>query len=585
MLTRFFYGALFLFAVVTGSGWVRGADDYSLGRESIERGDGVPRGRVERFDFESPGIFPGTQRAGWVYIPAQLKEGDEAALMVFQDGHAYVSESGQIRVPIVFDNLIASGEMDATVGVFVNPGHRGDDGPAAEGWGSRNNRSFEYDSLSDLYVRFLLEELLPYVSGRYGVKFSHDPGRRAICGMSSGGICAFTAAWERPDSFGRVLSHIGSFVNIRGGHVYPALIRKTARKPIRVYLQDGSNDLNNEHGDWPLANQQMARALAFAGYDFRFDFGDGAHNGRHGGAVFPDALRWLWRDGEELGETGRRLEEGVMENFIPEGSSWELVAEGMGFLDAACADAEGNIYVSDLSAGDLWRLPATGGNPERVLEKGPRISGMQFGPDGLLYALSQGDPGVKGVIVVNPWSKSIEVVATGMNPNDLVVSEDGWIYLTDTGAGQVIAVPTSARGMSRPAPAAGGIDGPNGIALSPLGSVLMVSEYRGRVVWCYEVGEGGALVRGERWGELMVSEGKTESGGDGMELDDYGLAWVTSHRGIQVMDYGAVLGVVERPQDKATVSCAFGGPGHAWLYVCSSDKVFRRLTQVSRVIP
>ncbi len=177
------------------------------------------------------------------------------------------------------------------------------------------------------------------------------------------------------------------------------------------------------------------------------------------------------------------------------------------------------------------------------------------------------------------------MVATGMNPNDLVVSEDGWIYLTDTGAGQVIAVPTSARGMSRPAPAAGGIDGPNGIALSPLGSVLMVSEYRGRVVWCYEVGEGGTLVRGERWGELMVPEGKTASGGDGMELDDYGLAWVTSHRGIQVMDYGAVLGVVERPQDKATVSCAFGGPGHAWLYVCSSDKVFRRLTQVSRVIP
>lgn len=583
MLTRLFYGALFLIAVAMGSGGVRGADDYFLGRESMERGDGVPRGRVERFDFEDSSIFPGTRRAGWVYIPAQLREGEEAALMVFQDGHAYVSETGQVRVPVVFDNLIASGELDATVGVFVNPGHRGDDGPAAEGWGSRNNRSFEYDSLSDLYVRFLLEELLPYVSERYGVKFSADPGRRAICGMSSGGICAFTAAWERPDSFGRVLSHIGSFVNIRGGHVYPALIRKTARKPIRVYLQDGSNDLNNEHGDWPLANQQMARALAFAGYDFLFEFGDGAHNGKHGGAVFPDALRWLWRDVEVGGASDGRVAENLMENFIPEGSSWELVAEGMGFLDAACADGEGNVYVSDLSAGDLWRLPAGGGDAVRVLENGPRISGMQFGADGLLYALSQGDPGVKGVVVVNPWSKSVEVVATGMNPNDLVVSDEGWIYLTDTGAGQVIAVPTSARGMSRPAPAAGGIDGPNGVALSRGGSVLMVSEYRGRVVWRYELGEGGALVRGERWGELMVPEGKADSGGDGMELDDYGLAWVTSHLGIQVMDYGVVLGVLERPQEKATVSCAFGGPGHEWLYVCSSDKVFRRRTSVSRM--
>jgi enterochelin esterase family protein len=363
--------------------------------------------------------------------------------------------------------------------------------------------------------------------------------------------------------------------------VYPALIRKTPRKPIRVFLQDGVNDLNNEHGDWPLANQQMARALAFAGYDFRFVFGDGAHNGKHGGAIFPESLRWLWRDAVGAG----RDDEDAMSGMIPSGSGWEQVAGGMGFLDAACADAEGNVYVSDLTAGDLWRLPVGGGSPERVLEKGPRISGMQFGPDGLLYALSQGDPGAKGVVVVNPWSKSVEVVATGMNPNDLVVTAGGWIYLTDTGAGQVIAVPTSARGMSRPAPAAGGIDGPNGIALSADGRVLMVSEYRGRWVWRYELGEGGHLLAGERWGGLFVPGGKSESGGDGMELDDWGMAWVTSNAGIQVMDSsGTVLGILERPQDKATVSCVFGGGGHAWLYVCSSDKVFRRETSVSRVI-
>jgi enterochelin esterase family protein len=139
-----------------------------------------------------------------------------------------------------------------------------------------------------------LEEILPEVSKSY--KVSSNPAERAICGMSSGGICSFTVAWEHPEAFGTVLSHIGSFTNIRGGHVYPALIRKTERKPIRVFLQDGSNDLDNAHGNWPLANQEMAAALKFAKYDYKFEFGDGAHNGKHGGAILPDSLRWLWRD-------------------------------------------------------------------------------------------------------------------------------------------------------------------------------------------------------------------------------------------------------------------------------------------------
>jgi enterochelin esterase-like enzyme len=173
----------------------------------------------------------------------------------------------------------------------VNPGSV----PAATPDGkARATRSFEYDSLGDRYVVFLLEELLPEVAKRW--RFTEDPTGRAIAGISSGGICAFTAAWERPDRFGKVLSHVGSFVNIRGGHNYPALIRKTERKPLRVYLQDGRNDLDNLHGHWPLANQQMAAALKFMGYDLHFEFGDGGHNGKHGGAILPESLRWLWRD-------------------------------------------------------------------------------------------------------------------------------------------------------------------------------------------------------------------------------------------------------------------------------------------------
>jgi enterochelin esterase family protein len=182
--------------------------------------------------------------------------------------------------------------MPVTIGIFINPGTV----PAAEeGAKGRSNRSFEYDSLSDQYARFLEKEILPEVAKSYSLR--EDADSRAICGISSGGICAFTVAWQRPDLFRKVLSHVGSFTNIRGGHVYPALIRKTKRepKPIRVFLQDGSGDLDNDYGNWPLANQQMAAALKFAKYDYRFEYGDGGHNGKHGGAILPESLRWLWR--------------------------------------------------------------------------------------------------------------------------------------------------------------------------------------------------------------------------------------------------------------------------------------------------
>jgi len=264
------------------------SEPYALGSDS--RVQAGPRGRVEGPHLWRSTVFPGTVRHYWVYVPAQYDE-TAAALMVFQDGHQYVDASREVRVPVVFDNLIRRGEMPVTIGVFVNPGHVGATVPE-NAW-SASNRSVEYDSLGDRYARFLLDELLPEVQQRYAI--SADPERRAIAGASSGGICAFTAAWERPDGFHKVLSHIGSFVDIRGGHVYPSLIRTTPRKPLRVFLQDGSHDLDNEYGNWPQANQEMADALRTAGYDYRFVFGVGGHTFSHAGAILPHSLRWLWR--------------------------------------------------------------------------------------------------------------------------------------------------------------------------------------------------------------------------------------------------------------------------------------------------
>ena len=224
----------------------------------------------------------------WIYVPAQYDGETPAALMVFQDGAAYLNETGSVRVPVVFDNLIYTGDIPVTIGgVFVNPGRfigGNPDGPA-------RNRSTEYDTLSDQYARFLLDEIIPEVRETY--RITDNPDGWAISGINSSGICAFTVAWERPDRFRKVMSQVGSFTNIRGGHVYPDLIRRGAPKPLRVFLQDGTQDLNLRFGNWWLANQQMADSLAFAGYDFKTAWGDGGHNLEHGdgGAIFPDTMR------------------------------------------------------------------------------------------------------------------------------------------------------------------------------------------------------------------------------------------------------------------------------------------------------
>lgn len=267
------------------------AESYPKHPDSLEQG-GIPQGSVTQFTWDQSTLYPGTIRDYWVYVPAQYDEDRPAALMVFQDGQNFLRANGDWRANVVFDNLIHQGRMPVTIGVFINPGHRGE---RSEGIPRRkNNRSIEYDSLGDTYVRFLLEEILAEVGKTY--RLSQQPEDRAICGNSSGGICAFTAAWERPDAFGKVVSHIGSFVNIRGGHVYPAWIRKTETKPIRVFLQDGLNDLDNRHGNWPLANKQMETALQFMNYDYRMVWGSDGHRGKHGGSIFPETLKWLWRD-------------------------------------------------------------------------------------------------------------------------------------------------------------------------------------------------------------------------------------------------------------------------------------------------
>ena len=269
---------------------------YKLGPDS-QKQDGVPAGElVGPTTFKSK-VFDGTVRQYWVYVPAQYKAEQAACVLVFQDGQRAINPKGVIRAPVVLDNLIHRKEIPVTIGIFVTPGHRGDEYPANLGTGNPNNRSVEYDSLGDAFAKFVVDEMLPEVGKKYTL--TKDPDERAIAGFSSGGIAAFTVAWERPEAFRRVYSAIGSFTNLRGGHVYPERVSKAEAKPIRVYVQDGINDNRsprNTDRDWFLQNQKMVAALREKDYDYKYVLGAGGHSDDHGGALLPDALRWLWRD-------------------------------------------------------------------------------------------------------------------------------------------------------------------------------------------------------------------------------------------------------------------------------------------------
>lgn len=262
---------------------------YVLGEMSKPQ-EGVPKAELKEFQFRSE-IYARTERRVQVYVPKQYQEGEELALMVVQDGSSFAREEGAYRMPTVLDNLIHRGEIPKMVVIFTDPGLLP---PRKEGGKPGKNRDVEYNSLGRKYSEHLLKELIPEVEQRFNLNITEDPTKRAIAGSSSGAICAFTVAWERPDKFGNVISFIGSYVDLRGGHNYPPMIRKTKKKPIRIFLQGGTNDNDNMFGNWPLANQQMASAFRYKGYDHKLVMGHEGHNAKHGAAILPEVMRWIW---------------------------------------------------------------------------------------------------------------------------------------------------------------------------------------------------------------------------------------------------------------------------------------------------
>ncbi|PHX85601.1 MAG: gluconolactonase, partial [Opitutia bacterium] len=333
----------------------RSAEEFPLGPDSKVQ-PGVPQGELIKFEFSDSKLFPGTTREVTIYVPKQYDGTKPACVYVNQDGV-------QWSAPTVFDNLIARGELPVIIGVFVRPGIL--KSPDAKTALDRFNRSFEYDGLGDAYARFLLEELLPAVetktaAGGCAIKLSRSGNDRAIGGSSSGAIAAFTAAWERPGEFSRVFSAIGTYVGLRGGDRYPTLIRKTEPKPLRVFLQDGSNDNNIYGGDWWMANQTMERALTFAGYDVKHVWGEGAHNGRHGAMLFPEAIRWLWRDWPKPVAMAAPTKNGVLTSVLIPGEDWKLVGEGYRLSEGAAVNAKGEVFFTDIPNSKTYKIGSDG---------------------------------------------------------------------------------------------------------------------------------------------------------------------------------------------------------------------------------
>jgi len=549
--------------------------EYPAGPDSKSQ-PGVPKGEVLKFAFENSKIFPGTWREYWVYVPAEYTPNNPACLYVNQDGL-------QWDAPTVFDNLIARKEMPVTIGVFVMHGKVR--AGASETALDRFNRSYEYDSVNDNYARFLVEELLPDVetkktSDGRAIRLSHSANDRAIGGSSSGAIAAFAAAWERPESFSRVFSAIGTYVGLRGGDRYPTLIRKYEPRPLRIFLQDGSNDLNIYGGDWWMANQTMERALVFAGYDVNHEFGEGAHSGNHGTAIFPDVMRWLWKDWPVPVRAGHSKNDMLNAILLPD-EGWQIVGEGYGDARGAAAGLKGEVLFNDVQNVRRYKV-ADGGNAADFVSDAHGFGNQAFGPDGRLYVV-QAD--LKRIVSYNNGGKP-DVVATELTGSGIVVAHNGNVYVSNPPpangygpsriwlikpGGEKKAIETTAREAT-------------GLVLSTDQTLLYVCDSRSHWVYSYQIQHDGSLRFEQRYYWLHTPDLADDSGADGMAVDRDGRLYVATRLGIQVCDQAGRVNVILPTPNGRVSSLSFGGSDGDVLYAASGDKVYKRQTKAKGVL-
>jgi sugar lactone lactonase YvrE len=591
--------------------------DYSLTADSQPQPN-VPKGTLTRHVLPPGKFFPGTPHNYQVYVPAQYDPSHPIAYMIFLDGSGYAGNN--VRVPVVLDNLIAKRDVPSMIAMFIDPGVMPALSDQAQ---NRYERIFEYDSLTQRFANFLIEEFVPEVARAYNL--SKDANDHGIAGISTGGVGAFVAAWNRPDQFRRVITWVGSFGNFRGADRLPGLIRRTEPRPIRVFMQTGRQDLVNYAGSWYLENPRMAAALEYAGNDVNIDLGEDGHSNRHGASILPESLRWLWRGYPQpvtVKEPPPGAGRGIFAQLVPRrelvpppapppaapapvpaappagrgagprgavyallyrDKPWEQVGDTYQSAASPAMDKDGNVFFADPASNRIYKSDAAR-TVTVFKENTGGARALRFGADGRLYASQLSARRLVSYGPAGPGS-DVQVVAQNIQANDLVLTKSGAIYFVDTAQKTVGYI--DGKGQRRVVYSRGEIMSPTALTLTPDQAMLLVGDGMDRYQWSFQIAADGSLVNSEPFQRLEMPEEGLFSGVGSLTVDSIGYMWATSAMGIQVCEQpGRCTNILNKPEFNATpiTSIAFGGPGRAWLYVTQGGKVFRRETKRTGVV-
>ena len=519
-------------------------------------------GTTKQFTFSQSQIFPGTIRDVTVFIPAQYDGTKPACVYVKTDGFNPQEKT-------LLETMIATKEMPVTVGVFVRPG----DVPAPmKGTLGRRNRDFEYDGVSDNKVRFLTDELLPFIAKEYQLNLSIDGNDRCIAGGSSGGIAAFTASWNQPDSFSRVYAASGSWVAFRGGHEFPTMVRKFEAKPIRAFLTTATRDMENVAGDWFLLDQEMDKALKFSGYDYQFRVIDGPHVAGYS-EHWQEAMAYLWRGWPERVKAGPSAPR-AQEILIP-GEEWQLVAEGFKSTRGPACNAAGELFFADTSNNQIHRIGLDGKVTEFVSDAG-QAHCVTIGVDGTLFSISENS----GRLMRYDAEGNGTVVMDDIVGHSILARPDGSLYVTTNadkphGLGSIWLIKDGKKTLVD-----SGIKFATGMAYRPDQWLLSVAEGHSKWAYSYQINDDGTLENRERFFHLHVADWDDDAGAESVCYSIEGRQFIATRSGIQISaDDGPTQVILPMPDGSRVTGVCLGGKDQDTLFALCGNKVWRRKVQ------
>ena len=517
-------------------------------------------GTTKQFTFTTSKIFPGTVREVTVFIPAQYDAAKPACVYVKTDGY-------NPREKAMMETMIATKEMPVMVGVFVRPGEV----PAPmKGTMGRRNRDFEYDAVDSNNVRFLIEELLPFVAKEYSLNLSTDGNDRCMSGGSSGGIAAFAAAWNRPDAFSRVYAASGSFVAFRGGHEFPTMVRKFEAKPIRTFLTTATHDMENCAGDWYVLDQEMDKAMKFSGYEYQFRTIEGRHVAGYA-EHWQEAMAYLWRGWPERVKAGPSAPR-AQEIIVP-GEGWQLVAEGFKSTRGPSCNASGEVFFADATASKIHRVGLDGKVSEFATDTGA-AHGVAIGADGTLFSVSE----KSGKVMRYDSAGKASVVLEGLTGHSILARPDGGLYVTDNddkkpnNGGTVWLVKD---GQKKQVDA--GIKFATGLAIRPDQWLLSVAEGHSKWVYSYQMNADGTLTNKERFFHLHVADWDDEAGPECVCYSLEGRQFIATKSGVQISaDDGPTQVILPVPDRSRVIGVALGGAEKDTLFAFCGNKIWKR---------